>query len=276
MKKHLENFLNYLSIERNSSENTITSYKNDIMQYLESSEIEYPEQMDKASIRKFLVEINSLAPTTRRRKLSAIRSFMRFLNNEDIIEKNHALDIDNAKTNKKLPKVMSIAETIDMLNSTTDEQDRAILETLYGVGCRVAELVIIKKSDIDFENQRVILFGKGNKERIVPINKSAIDAINRHLSTRGYESEYIFASRRNPESPMTTRNARRIVYKYSGGEVHPHMFRHAYATHLHSRGVDIRVIQELLGHADISTTTIYTSLANEQMSNAYNLAHPRG
>lgn len=246
------------------------------MQYLEECEIVSLEQLNKTTIRNFLAKINSLAPTTRRRKLSAIRSFLRFLTNEGEVEKNYALEIDNAKIDKKLPDVMSITDTIGILNSATNEQDRAILETLYGVGCRIAELVNIKKVDIDFDNHRIKLFGKGNKERIVPINKPAIDAINRHLETRNFESIYVFASRRNPEIPMTTRNARRIVYKYGGKNVHPHMFRHSYATHLHSRGVDIRVIQELLGHSDISTTTIYTSIADEQMSNAYNHAHPRG
>jgi site-specific recombinase XerD len=120
------------------------------------------------------------------------------------------------------------------------------------------------------------LFGKGGRERKVPVNNPTITAIQDHLQSRGYNSPYVFASRRNPDNPMTTRNARRIVYKYTDGKVHPHMMRHSFATHLHANGADIRVIQGLLGHANINTTTIYTSLADEHMSKAYRHAHPRG
>jgi site-specific recombinase XerD len=200
---------------------------------------------------------------------------MKFLKREGKIETNDALDIDNAKIDKKLPKILNIQETAKIIDSAENKQDRAILETLYGLGCRVDELVHIKIFDIDFDNRLVRLLGKGNKERIVPINNASIIAINEHLQSRKYHSDYVFASRDFPERPMTTRNARRIVYKYGGKEVHPHMFRHSYATHLHANGVDINVIQELLGHADISTTTIYTHVANEQMAKKYRNAHPR-
>jgi site-specific recombinase XerD len=276
MDNYLNDFLNYMSVEKNLSNNTVISYKKDLNQYFESSSIVNIEQLNKSTIRKFLADINSLAPTTRRRKLSAIRSFMTFLKKEGVIEHNDALDIDNAKIAKKLPNVMTVNETSRILDSIDNEQDRAIMETLYGVGCRVGELVIIKVDDIDLENRTVKLLGKGNKERLVPINNPALNAIARHLETRNYNSPYVFASRRTPSLPMTTRNARRIVYKYSDGEVHPHMFRHSYATHLHANGADIRYIQELLGHADINTTTVYTTIANEQMSKAYRTAHPRG
>jgi integrase/recombinase XerD len=277
MKNHLEDFLNYLKIEKNLSNNTLIGYNKDLIQYFETCKISELEQLNKVTIRKFLAHISDLAPTTRRRKLSAIRSFMTFLTREGIIEKNYALEIDNAKTEKRLPRIMSVNETASILDSADNPQDRAILETLYGVGCRVAELVGMKVADINYEERMVRLFGKGNKERHVPINNSAINAIKKHLENRGYESPYVFASgRNNPDSPMSTRNARRIVYKYTDGKVYPHMLRHSYATHLHANGVDIRVIKDLLGHEDISTTTIYTSLANEQLSKAYRHAHPRG
>lgn len=276
MKKYLEDFLNYLRIEKNSSHNTIIGYELDIIQYFDSCEITNIKQITKTTIRKFLSEISDLAPTTRRRKLSSIRSFLTFMYREGLIEKNPALEIDNVKIDRKLPEIMSVNETARILDSVINYQDRAILETLYGVGCRVAELVIIKIADIDFDERTVKLFGKGNKERVVPINNSAINAIKNHLENRKYDSNYIFANRSNPSVPMTTRNARRIVYKYTDGEIHPHMFRHSYATHLHANDVDIRIIQELLGHANINTTTIYTSLANSKMSKAYRHAHPRG
>ena len=275
MEKYLKYYLDYIKTEKNLSDNTAICYRKDIEQYFNSCSITELSQLNKYTIREFLTKINSLAPTTRRRKLSAIREFMRFLKREGEIEQNDALDIENAKIDKRLPKVLNIQETARIIDSAENKQDRAILETLYGLGCRVDELVHIKISDIDFDNRLVRLFGKGNKERIVPINNASIISINEHLQSRKYESDYVFASRDCPIVPMTTRNARRIVYKYGGKEVHPHMFRHSYATHLHANGVDINVIQELLGHADISTTTIYTHVANEQMSKAYRHAHPR-
>jgi len=275
MNKYLNYFLEYISTEKNLSENTINSYKTDIKQYFEMCNITKLEQLNKYTIREYLSKINNLAPTSRRRKLSSIRAFLGFLCKDGIIEKNEAIEIENAKIDKKLPRVLNIDETAKIIESAESKQDRAILETLYGLGCRVSELVNIKISDIDFENRRVRLFGKGNKERIVPINNPSLKAILSHLQSRGFKSEYVFASRVLPGKPMTTKNVRRIVHKYGGKEVHPHMFRHSYATHLHANNVGINIIQELLGHADISTTTIYTHIANEQMSNAYRHAHPR-
>lgn len=276
MEKYLGYFLDYIRIEKNLSDNTIISYKTDIEQYFECCTIKELEQLNKYTIRKFLSEISELAPTSRRRKLSAIRAFMGFLSREGFIVKNEAMDIENPKIDKKLPKVMNIQETAKIIDSAENKQDRAILETLYGIGCRVAELVRIKISDIDFENRSIRLFGKGNKERIVPINNASIIAIKQHLQSRINDSDYVFASRVLTDKPMTTRNARRVVHKYGGSEVHPHMFRHSYATHMHTNGADIRHIQEMLGHADISTTQIYTAVANETMTRTYRNSHPRG
>lgn len=276
MDKYLKHFLNYIKTERNLSQNTIISYKKDIEQYFKYCTITELEHLNKYTIRDFLSKINHLEPTSRRRKLSAIRTFMSFLKRDDIIEINESLEIENTKIDKKLPKVLNVNEIANIIDSSGNKQDRAILETLYGIGCRVAELVNIKISDIDFDNRSIRLFGKGNKERIVPINNASISAIKNHIDSRPYYSEYVFASRSLPERPMTTRNARKIVHKYGGVDVHPHMFRHSYATHLHANDVDINVIKDLLGHADISTTQIYTHITNEQMSRAYRHAHPRG
>jgi site-specific recombinase XerD len=274
MEKYLNHFLNYIRVEKNLSQNTIVAYRKDIEQYFNMCNIKGLEQLDKFTIRDYLSKISKLAPTSRRRKLSALRAFMGFLSSEGIIEKNFASEIENAKIDKRLPKVLSVNETASIIDSANSIQDRAILETLYGLGCRVSELVNIKVSDIEFDDRTVRLFGKGNKERIVPINNASLSAIIEHLNTRGFNSEYVFASRVLAERPMTTKNVSRVVAKYS--EAHPHMFRHSYATHLHANGVDINVIKDLLGHADISTTTIYTHVANEQMTRAYRHAHPRG
>jgi site-specific recombinase XerD len=274
MEKYLKVFLSYIHNEKNLSANTIVAYRKDIQQYL--TKVNDLSDLNRFTIREFLSDISTLAPSTRRRKLSAVREFMKFLNKEGIIENNEALLIDSVKPEKKLPKVLNVNQVASIIDSAENKRDRALLETMYGIGCRVEELVNIKISDIDFDNRMIRLFGKGNKERIVPINNASITAIQAHINSRGFESDYIFSTRILPSVPMTTRNARRIVYKYGGKEVHPHMFRHSYATHLHANSVDINVIQELLGHSDISTTTIYTHIANEQMSKAYRHAHPRG
>jgi site-specific recombinase XerD len=272
MEKYLKVFLSYIHNEKNLSNNTVIAYKKDIEQYLKR--VNDLSDLNRFTIREFLSEISTLAPSTRRRKLSAVREFMKFLNREGIIENNEALMIDSVKPEKKLPKVLNVNQVANIIDSANNIQDRAVLETLYGLGCRVAELVRIKISDIDYSNRTVRLFGKGNKERIVPINNSSLIAIKEHLKSRDFESEYVFGSRVLAGKPMTTKNVSRIIAKY--GDAHPHMFRHSYATHLHANGVDINVIKDLLGHADISTTTIYTHIANEQMSKAYRHAHPRG
>jgi integrase/recombinase XerD len=274
MEKYLNYFLNFIRVEKNLSKNTIIGYSKDIEQYFKMCNIRELEQLDKHTIREYLSKISDLAPTSRRRKLSSLRAFMGFLSNEGIIEKNFASEVENAKIDKRLPKVMTVNETANIIDSADSTQDRAILETIYGLGCRVSELVNIKISDINFEDRTVRLFGKGNKERIVPINNASLSAILTHIKSRNFESEYVFGSRVLPERPMTTRNVGRIVDKY--GDAHPHMFRHSYATHLHANNVDINVIKDLLGHADISTTTIYTHISNEHMSRAYRHAHPRG
>lgn len=278
MDKYLTDFLAYLRVEKNYSINTIDGYGTDLRQFFTECGIQKTPELTKAKIREFLANMANanLAPTTRKRKLASIRSFMSFLKREGIIDVNVSLEVDSAKADKKLPKAITVNETATMLDSISNNQDRALVETLYGIGCRVSELVQLKISDIDFESRTALVFGKGNKERMLPINNSALAAIRKHLDTRNFESEYIFASRRFPEKPMTTRNARNIVYKYTDGDLSPHMLRHSYATHLFANGVDIRIIQELLGHSDINTTTIYTKVANDHMTNAYRVAHPRG
>lgn len=276
MEKYLKYFLNYIRTEKNLSDNTIISYKKDLEQYFDSCSIVGLDDLNKHTIREFLTKINELAPTTRRRKLASIRGFFAFLFDEEIIDKNESLSIKTAKIDKKLPVVMSINETATIIDSAYSKQDRAILETLYGTGARISELVGIRISDIDYDARTVRLFGKGNKERIVPINNASLIAIKEHLDSRDFDSLYVFGSRVIPESPMTARNARERVYKHGGKGVHPHMFRHSYATHLHARGASIMDIKEMLGHADISTTQVYTHVTNEQMSRTYRHSHPRG
>lgn len=276
MKNHLESFINYIKVEKNLSENTAINYQSDLTQFFTKCKIEDVEELTKSNIRLYLVKIADLSAKTRKRKLASIRSFMAFLKEENIISDNYALDIKTPKVPKTVPRVMTQNETATILDSVDNAQDKAILETLYGIGCRISELINMKITDINFEERTVLIRGKGDKERLLPINNTALRCIKEHLETRGFYSPYVFGSKVNPSQPMSARNARDRVYKYTDGKISPHKFRHSFATHLLSNDADIRVIQELLGHADISTTTIYTSVANEQMSRAYRHAHPRG
>lgn len=278
MNEHLDNFINFLISEKNMSSHTVKAYKTDITQYLDSLEKQELEYMNKESLRNYLAIITqkNLSASTRSRKLSSIRAFTAYLKREDVISNNFALDVSFPRQEKKLPRVLSENEVADMIDSATNIRDLLLLELMYGTGGRVEELVNLKISDVNFMERSIILFGKGRKQRIVPIHKRALFTLSRYIDERDIESLYIFpSSKDNPNKPMSTRNARRIVYKYSNGEVHPHMLRHSYATHLHGRGADIHVIQELLGHENISTTTIYASLANDTIAKVYHDLHPR-
>jgi integrase/recombinase XerD len=284
MKKIVDNFIDYLSTERNYSHNTLRGYGTDIQQYLDESSISDISELSKDSIRSFLRKIaeSGLTVRTRNRKLASIRAFYKFLNEEDLMKDNPSVSIRSAKVDKKLPKVLSLQTVDRMLNSITNKRDKAIMETLYAIAIRVEELVTMRISQIDFRNRNIRIIGKGSKERIVPITSSAINTIVGHIESRNSESIYVFESPIDSSRHITTRAVYDIVKKYARlngideNDVSPHVFRHTCATHLHMNGVDIRQIQELLGHEDISTTTIYTHVALNQLSGSYHSAHPRG
>jgi site-specific recombinase XerD len=224
--------------------------------------------------------------TTRNRKLTAIRSFCKYLVKEGYIENNPTVDIPYANTNKKLPQTITIEQTVDILDSADSLRDRAVLETMYGTGCRVGELVAIRLIDFNLDGKIIRLFGKGRKERIVPLSQGAVDAIKKYVDSRNDRSQYLFPSPNNKyekdnfiDNPITTRAMYNIVSKYGDANnvsMSPHKFRHSFATHLLSGDVDIRTIQQLLGHANINTTTIYAQVAIDKMSTEFHRAHPRG
>ncbi|WP_336784152.1 tyrosine recombinase XerC [Paenibacillus illinoisensis] len=276
MKARIEEYLNFLKAEKNCSKNTLRGYRVDIEQFADKQGITSIEQISKQAIRAhiaLLVE-NGTAASTRNRKLTSIRSFCNYLFGEGYIASNPAIAIQYAKIDKKLPKVMSVTQTLEFIDSADNLRDKAAMETLYGTGARVEELVNIKLTDIDFEQSLVRLFGKGGKERIVPISGAAIAVIKEYLETRGNDSEYLFESPVVKGKPISTRAMYNITIKYA--QQSPHKFRHSVATHLLGNGMDIREIQELLGHENINTTTVYTQVAVEQMAKGFHRAHPRG
>jgi site-specific recombinase XerD len=280
---YLNHFFDYVRAEKNYAENTIINYKSDIDQYLQDAEVSTPSDITKQNIRTFLsrLEQKDIQARSRNRKLAAVKLLCKFLKAEGIIKSDPSLEIEYAKIEKHLPVIFSESEMNGVIDSAADKyRDKAILELLYGIGVRVTELVGIKVTDIDLSNMTAKVFGKWRKERIVPMNTSSANAIITHLKNRKVDSEFLFASPYDATVPITARTARNVVYKYGDktklSNISPHKFRHSCATHLHQHGMDIRDVQEMLGHADISSTTIYTHVALNTLSRNYHSAHPRG
>ncbi len=282
-----ENFFYFLEVEREYSKNTISAYKNDLRSFKEFLNGRDPLEVTKRDIFEFLMKLSKrrLKPTTLRRKISSVRSFYAFLLREGKIEKDPTVDISLPKKDKRLPEVLSLEEIEKILNAIPEnsfrgKRDRAIVELLYSCGLRVSELTGLKVKDIDMKNGFLKCFGKGSKERIVPFGERAKDVLKKYLKERekkGITSEYLFVSRKGERILRQFINA--ILNKYARKarirkKVHPHMLRHSFATHLLERGADLRSVQELLGHVDISTTQIYTHLTKERLREVYLSSHP--
>jgi integrase/recombinase XerC len=225
----------------------------------------------------------ALSAISVRRKIAAIRAMFKFLLREGIVQKNVASRLRTPKTKQRLPEVMSAEKTNNLLDAVeqfSKERDLAFLELLYGCGIRVSELVGINLEDIDLRAGWLRVRGKGNKEREVPIADRAVDAVQRYLAIRSappYERALFLNSR---GARLGDRQVRRLVKQYAllvtgDSTVHPHSFRHAYATHLLSDGADLRAIQELLGHARLSTTQKYTQVSLKDLQAVYDRAHPK-
>jgi tyrosine recombinase XerC len=290
--KLLNEFLTFLSVEKGYSTHTKVAYEHDIQDFLAFfQENKILTSITYLDIRKYLAYLDSrgLERTTQARKLTAIRTFFKYLRANDILSKNPTENINSPRKAKKLPVVLTEKEITRLLEEifTNEEpltiRDKAIFEILYSSGLRVSELVYLKKEDINFNLQLIRVMGKGNKERIVPLGTKAIDAINRYLTFSRpklikKEKPILFVN--NKGNQLTTRGVRYIVDKYVNklstmGKVSPHVFRHSFATHLLDNGADLRVVQELLGHANLSTTQIYTHVSKARIKEVYNKTHPR-
>jgi integrase/recombinase XerC len=243
------------------------------------ADVDYPV------LRRFLAELRAreLKPRSVARKLSSLRSFFRYLQREGAIQKNPAALLVTPKLNKVLPHFLTEEEAVHLLESPQEDisgelRDKALFETMYSSGIRVSELVGLSAQDIDFEGHMIKVFGKGKKERIVPIGEKAIAAIRGYLAVRKKPEDAVFLNRSGTR--LSTRSVRNSINKYIKKaaimqKVHPHMFRHSFATHLLNHGADLRSVQELLGHVNLSTTQIYTHLTTEKLKSIYDKAHPR-
>ncbi|MEI6832112.1 MAG: tyrosine recombinase XerC [Candidatus Omnitrophota bacterium] len=288
MEKYIEKFIRYMEIEKNYSTHTILNYKLDLQnfsRFLSGTEL---EKIDYLMLRKYLAVLKekNLGVRSVGRRLSALRSFFRFLSREGYIKTNPILMLSSPKLDKHLPSFMTEEEVYKLIESAFAKndldllglRDRAILETFYSSGLRISELVGLNIDDLDVISGVVKIRGKGKKERIVPIGEAALSTIKKYLDKKKKQTDAVFLNNNNRR--ITTRGVRDIVTKYlriAGIKpgVSAHTFRHSFATHLLNRGADLRTVQELLGHANLSTTQIYTHLTTERLKSVYDKAHPR-
>jgi len=288
----INNFLNYIRLQRGDSPHTIRAYKRDLEEFFQFANVE-PAKVEPVTIRGFVSEqiLQGKSKTTVARKLSTLRSFFSYLYSEGIIEINPARVVGSVKTKRALPKFLTVDDAFKLVEAPeedkfTTQRDRAILELFYSSGIRVSELCGLNMDDLDLKEGLIKVRGKGNKERIVPVGQKAKEALKKYLAVRQIlrikkkfvqEESPLFINNRGRR--ISTRQVRRIVEKYAKSigileKIGPHTLRHTFASHLLMEGADLRVIQELLGHASLSTTQIYTHVDLKHLMDVYDKAHP--
>ena len=293
MRSHIAAFLNYAQVERGLAANTIAAYRRDLQKFAVFCE---PRRLAASSVeRKHVVDFlgklyqQGLDSRSVARQLVTLRNFFRFLAQENVVRHDPVEHIESPRVWKRLPKFLTLEE-VEKLLATAETttplglRDRAMLEVLYATGLRVSELVKLKVADLQLDAGIVRCLGKGNKERVVPLGRKSIASLEDYLRrgrpalTKRRTTPYLFVSRRG--GAMTRQNFWMLLRqraRAAGVRVHlsPHTLRHSFATHLLERGADLRAVQMLLGHADISTTQIYTHVAQERLRQVYRTHHPR-
>ncbi len=292
---HIDRFISYLRVERGLAELSLEAYASDLSRYalfLETHGFQGVTVDDTYAILKHMIELRDqgLTPRSRSRHLVSIRALYRFLAEEKILASDPSHLIDFPKTGLKLPDTLSVAEVHQLLeapNTTTPRgmRDATMIELLYAAGLRVSELINLEVNDVNLEAGFVRLFGKGSKERVVPMGQYAIDKLDAYL--RGarpqllklHASRTLFVARAG--KPMTRQGFWKLMGKYTlkaglTGKISPHTLRHSFATHLIEGGADLRVVQMMLGHTDIATTQIYTHITKDHLHVMHRTYHPRG
>jgi len=294
MQRYIEKFKNYLTVEKNYSSHTITNYLVDLegfSVFLSGTQNKESDagRITHLTIRQFLgfLRQKNMSKRSIARKISSLRSFFRFLQRDGYVKDNPASSVSTPKLDKTLPVFLD-EKTIGRLMEAPDvktfqgSRDRAILETLYSAGLRIGELVGIKVNDVDLISGIVKVMGKGRKERLAPIGDKAVNSIREYTEKRNArkwgDKKELFLNKSGRR--ITDRSVRRIVDKYIKllsitERVSPHSLRHSFATHLLNRGADLRSVQELLGHKNLSTTQIYTHVTMDRLKSVYDKAHPR-
>ncbi len=288
-------FLRWLLVEKGYSPHTIEGYGRDLASFSKSLAVDDVKSIADSDVRRFVAGLyGQCSAATVGRKLSALRSFFRFLLREGSIARDPVIGISGPKARKHMPVFLTVDEMFSLLdtpaaNDRFMSRDRAILELLYSTGMRVAELVSRNMENLDFESEMLRVTGKGRKERLVPVGRPALEAVQVWLPARkqlildrvkrGHKPENNALFLNTHGGRLTTRSVERLVKKY--GEragipqtVTPHALRHSFATHLLEMGADLRSVQELLGHASLSTTQRYTHLTLDHLTEVYDRAHP--
>ena len=294
MEDYIDQFLTYLEVERNYSRNTVANYRVDLLDFkkflirLNDSQPSIGE-IDHLAIRGYLGDLQErqLSRSTVLRKLSTLRSFFRYLARRGYLDTDPTSALATPKVRRKLPEFLELSEVEALLSAPDTKtivglRDQAILELLYSTGMRVGELLALNLPDMDRQSALVKVRGKGKKERILPVGRTAMTALDNYLARR-YElssrpSQAIFLSQRG--NRPDAKSIRRRIEKYARDadikkKITPHTLRHTFATHMLNAGADLRSVQELLGHASLSTTQIYTHVTADRLKQVYEKAHPR-
>ena len=295
MQQLFQEFLNYIKIERNLTQNTIAAYKNDLTRYyyfIKEQKIITPDKITVQIIREYINTLAELGMSgnSMARNISTLRSFHGYLLEENYIDDNPTEFIQAPKLSMKLPQVLDVDEIETILkqvdlSTNKGVRDYALIETLYSTGVRVSELISIKQRDLFLKEHLIRVFGKGNKERIVPFGKNAFNSISNYLTEvrttlahKRKSEDMLFLNMRG--TPISRMGIWKIIRQYVQlaeikKTVSPHVFRHSFATHLLEGGANLRAVQEMLGHSDISTTQIYTHLDKDFIIQQHKEFHPR-
>ena len=300
LARHAERFLDHLAVERGVAPNTIVAYRRDLrlyLAYLTEQSLADPAKVGERNISDFLATLkeSEYAPGKRyssatvARVLAAIRGFHRFLVREGVSATDPAEPVGSPRVSRSLPRALSLEEVERLLAAVPEDgtiaaRDHAILELLYAAGLRISELTALDVDDLDLEDATVRCFGKGSKERMLPLGRAAVEALQRYLTQarpeliRPLSGAAVFLNARGTR--LTRQGCWKLIKKHAARadlrrRISPHTLRHSFATHLLDGGAEIRVVQELLGHASVSTTQVYTLVSRERLREVYESAHPR-
>ena len=272
-------YLEYLELEKGLSQNTIDAYRRDLENFVDSINVESIIQITRLQINSYIrtLKEKNYAPSSIIRKVATLRGFFKWAVSVNIIQLNPASTLEQPKVPKRLPKVVSIKEIEQMLHNNLTPLEHVIMELLYSCGLRVSELVNLKLTDIDLSSKYVRCFGKGSKERIIPIGETAKQTVKEYLPQRDFLiKKYNLSTKKLLILDNGRMVNRQDVYTFihsQGKLIHksisPHTLRHSFATHLIENGADLRIVQELLGHSDVSTTQLYTHISKKRLKEVY-------
>ena len=274
----LSEYLEFIEVEKGLSQNTIEAYRRDLSDFIEKCGCEL-KNVQRTTISNFIRNLHeeNYSPTSIIRKIASLRGFFKWMCVNNYCSNDPTLTIEQPKFPKKLPKVMTVQEIETILNQHLTKPEQVIVELLYGCGLRVSELANLKVTDYDLKAKYIQCFGKGSKERVIPLGSKAVQAIEKYLPERDFILQKLRIDSKNLLINSKGRNiSRQDIYNFihaQGQKIHkaisPHTLRHSFATHLLENGADLRVVQELLGHSDVSTTQLYTHISKKRLKEVY-------